>query len=199
MVSPAPATPTPPHPGPAPALPRLFLHTITGIGLFLLLIVVLSLCLRSELEGLGRVFVGRFGLPGLFIGTWLADALSVPVPPQVYLLTAHLSGLPPLPVLASVSTASVIAGHCGYHLARRLGTARLLAGPMGQARARALPLFSRYGVWAAALGGVLPIPFSWLCYASGLYQVPYGLFSLFTLLRVPRILFYYVLIQEGWG
>ena len=193
---PAPGDPgTPPPEG----LPRLLLHTIAAIALFLLSIIALSLLWRGELEALGRLFVARFGVRGMFLGTWLADALSVPVPPQFYLLTAHLGGARPGPALLWVSVASVLAGHSGYHLARRLGAVPLLRGRVALVRERALPLLLRRGTLTIVVASLSPVPFSWLCYAAGLCRLRYGLFTAFTLLRVPRILFYYLLIRLGWG
>ncbi|MBV9108396.1 MAG: hypothetical protein JO306_03190 [Gemmatimonadetes bacterium] len=54
-------------------------------------------------------------------------------------------------------------------------------------------------LWAVALGTLAPVPYSVLCYAAGLYRIPYMLFSAFTLLRVPRLLFFYLIIRTGWG
>ncbi|MCS6912358.1 MAG: VTT domain-containing protein [Myxococcales bacterium] len=178
--------------------PWLVLQTLGAIGLFLLGVGMLSVLFRAELEGLGRAFVARFGLLGMFVGTWLADALSLPLPPQFYLLAAHLSGARPAPVLVCVSLASVLGGHSGYHLAARLGVHTLLRGRLRRAQQRVAALFVRYGVRAVAVGSVLPVPFSVLCYAAACCRVPYGLFTLLTLLRIPRILFYYFLITLGW-
>ena len=61
------------------------------------------------------------------------------------------------------------------------------------------PLFAKYGYYAVAIGAMSPIPFSLLCYVAGLYKVPYRIYALLVLMRVPRLLVFYALIRLGWG
>jgi membrane protein YqaA with SNARE-associated domain len=135
----------------------------------------------------------------MFIGTFLADAFSFPIPPQFYLLTAVVSGGSPVVPIIVVSLASILGGHTGYRLARPLATHPLVHRLRHRSQERVDGLFRRYGYWAVAVGAIAPVPFPVLCWAAGLYHVSFPLFSLFTLLRVPRILFFYFLFRFGWG
>ncbi|WP_437275875.1 VTT domain-containing protein [Sorangium sp. So ce375] len=154
---------------------------------------------RDELDALGRGFVQRFGVAGMFVGTYLADAFSFPIPPQFYMLTAITAGGSQIAPLIAISAASLLAGCTGYRLASRLARLRLFAARIERTRPKIDRLFERYGYWAIAIGSVSPIPFSMLCYLSGLYRVPPRYFLTMVLFRVPRLLLFYALIRAGWS
>jgi uncharacterized membrane protein YdjX (TVP38/TMEM64 family) len=42
------------------------------------------------------------------------------------------------------------------------------------------------------------VPYSGLCYAAGLSRLPIKGFALITLIRIPRLVAYYYLIELGW-
>jgi membrane protein YqaA with SNARE-associated domain len=154
---------------------------------------------RGELDLIGRGFVARFGLLGMFAGVFLADALSFPVPPQFYMLAAITGGGSQAAAMAVICAASLLAGHTGYHLAESIARVRLLAARIDVFRPKVDRLFARHGAWAIAVGGLTPIPFSVLCYLSGLYRIPRRYFAALLLLRVPRLLVFYALIRLGWS
>jgi len=60
-------------------------------------------------------------------------------------------------------------------------------------------LIERYGAWALVIGSLTPVPYSFLCYLSGLNHVRYRLFAVVCLLRIPKIVVYYYLIVAGWN
>jgi membrane protein YqaA with SNARE-associated domain len=143
--------------------------------------------------------VEHFGIAGMFLGTFLADALSFPIPPQFYMLTAISAGEPQVPAMVAICAASMIAGYVGYHLADRLARVRLFARHIEASRAKVDRLIERHGYWAIVIGSITPIPFSTLCYLSGLYRVPKRYLAVLILTRVPRLLIFYVLIRAGFG
>lgn len=141
----------------------------------------------------------RFGLVGMFLGTFLADAFSFPIPPQFYMLTAISAGGPQVAPMIVISVASLVAGCTGYLLARHLARLRIIAARLERTRPRIDRLFERYGYWAIAVGSLTPVPFSMLCYLSGLYRIPPRYFVTLVLFRVPRLIVFYALIRLGWG
>ncbi|WP_437574647.1 YqaA family protein [Sorangium sp. So ce887] len=141
----------------------------------------------------------RFGLAGMFVGTYLADAFSFPIPPQFYMLTAISSGGSQVAPMITISAASLLAGYTGYRLAGHLARLRIFAARLERTRPRIDRLFDRYGYWAIAVGSLSPIPFSMLCYMSGLYRIPPRYFLTMVLFRVPRLLVFYALIRLGWS
>lgn len=177
----------------------------TGAQLVLSLVALFGLIAlagylaREQLDALGRAFVQHFGLAGMFVGTYLADAFSFPIPPQFYMLTAITAGVSHVAALATISVASLLAGYTGYRLAGRIARVRLFARRIEATRPRVDRLFERYGYWAIAIGSLTPVPFSVLCYLSGLYRIPPRYLPALLLFRVPRLILFYALIRLGWA
>lgn len=188
-------------PGPAPwrELLRYLVQLALGIGAFVGLVSAAAYFARPELESLGRAFVQRFGVAGMFLGTFLADAFSFPIPPQFYMLTAVSAGGSQLAAMVAICAASMSAGYVGYRLAGRLARVRLFARRIAASRAKVDRLVERYGYWAIVVGSITPIPFSVLCYLSGLYRIPARYLGLLIVTRIPRLLVFYALIRAGWG
>lgn len=174
---------------------RLGLQTLAAIALLGVVLFVLGATCRPEIERIGRFFVARFGFVGLAVGVLLADAFTFPVPPQAFMLASLAGGASPVITVAITCAASLVAGNIGYRLAGRFAEVRFFRARIDAARPRLDPLFQRYGVWAIAIGSLTPVPYSVLCYLAGIYRLPPRLFALLLLFRVPRILFFYVLIR----
>lgn len=154
---------------------------------------------RPQLRALGEAFVHRFGYPGMALGAFCADAFNFPIPPQFYMLTAVAGGAPQVPSVAVVCLASVLAANVAYKIAGSLARIPLVARRIEASRPRIDPLFAKYGYYAVAIGAMSPIPFSLLCYVAGLYRVPYRIYAVLVLMRVPRLLLFYALIRLGWS
>jgi membrane protein YqaA with SNARE-associated domain len=186
--------------GPLPAedLRGLALRVLGGLLLGATGLVLVARAFRAQLEAIGILFVHHFGVAGMFLGTLVADAFSFPVPPQFYLMTLVACGRPQLPGLVAICAATLVAGQCAYRLAgplMRIGPLRRL---VARSQPRVEPIFLRHGYRAMLLASLTPIPFSVLCYLSGIYRVPPGPFGVFLVLRVPRILIFYAAFRLGW-
>ena len=197
--------PQPPAPEGAPPrrsrwdLARTLAQLALSLGALVAVVALASYLARPQLDALGHAFVQRFGLPGMFAGVFLADALSFPIPPQFYMLTAITGGGSQVAAMATICAASVLAGLAGSRLAGHLAGVRLLARRIEGSRRRIDQLFERWGYWAIAVGSVSPIPFSMLCYVAGIYRMPPRLFAVLLVFRVPRLLVFYALIRFGWA
>ncbi len=154
---------------------------------------------RTEIRAFAVTWIAHTGYVGMFAGAFLSDSVMFPVPPQFYMLTAVAAGAPQIPSIAAVCLGSVAAANLVYPMSSRLAQIPFLRGRIEASRASIDPLFARYGYWAIAVGAVSPIPFSWLCYFAGMYRMPYRLYAIFVLFRIPRLLFFYALIRMGWG
>ncbi|MEW5849087.1 MAG: VTT domain-containing protein [Myxococcota bacterium] len=183
----------------APGGWRLVIGTVVSLLLLFLMVWGAATALRDEIQTLGRLFVEHFGVGGMFLGSFLADGVHFPIPPQFYMLTTVTSGREPVPALAAITIGSIVGGNVSYLIAGQLYRVRALHRFIDRARAKAEPMFARYGYWAVAIGSVTPFPYSTLCNAAGLCGMPYRLFAVLSLFRVPRILMFYLLIRLGWS
>lgn len=197
----------PAHAAPAAARPgldrrdlaRMLVQLALAMGALVALIALAGYLFRDSLNALGRAFVEHLGLPGMFVGVFLADAFSFPIPPQFYMLTAITSGMSQVAAMVTISVASLLAGFTGYTLAGRIARVRLFARRIEASKARVDHLFKRYGIWGIAVGSLTPIPFSVLCYLSGLYRIPRHLLIPLLLFRIPRLVLFYAIIRLGWS
>jgi len=154
---------------------------------------------RPEAEGAARRFVATFGIFGMALGTFLADGLQFPIPPQFYMLLAIASGASSVLSFAAISVASVLAGCLGYRLCSWASAWGWLARKTSEQRELLRAAFERYGYRAALLAMVLPIPYSLLCYLAGLARLPAKFLLLLSLYRVPKLLGFYLLVYWGWN
>ncbi|WP_050429931.1 YqaA family protein [Chondromyces crocatus] len=178
---------------------RAILQLVLSLVVLAGAVAAVGYLLRDELNALGGAFVKHFGIAGMFVGTFIADAFSFPIPPQFYMLTAITAGSSQVGAMAAICVASLLAGQTGYHLAGRIARVEFICRRIDLFRPKIDRLFERYGYWAIAVGSLTPIPFSVLCYLSGLYRIPPKLFTVLLLFRVPRLILFYALIRLGWA
>lgn len=179
---------------------RLVLQTLATVLVLLAFVSALAHLLKPELEALGRGFLERFGAFGLTLGTFLADGLHFPIPPQFYMLAGITAGWSAWTTLTAITAGSLVGGVVSHLIGRHLlWRLRFLRRIVDRSRKRFDWLFARYGYWAVAVGSLSPVPFSLLCNLSGLYRVPFRLFLILSLFRVPRVMLFYMLIRFGWA
>jgi membrane protein YqaA with SNARE-associated domain len=179
---------------------RFALQSLVAVVALLALVSTLARLFKPELQTLGEGFLERFGALGLSLGTFLADAFHFPIPPQFYMLASISGGWSPLESLAAIAAGSMMGGVISHLIGRHLlWRVRFLRRVVDRSRARVDWLFARYGYWAVAVGSVSPVPFSLLCNLSGLYRVPFRIFLVLSLFRIPRLLIFYTLIRLGWA
>ena len=201
-----PSEAAPPTSRTPPTPPGLGLETAKLVGQVVLPLVAVfafvslgAAWFRPELKALGIAFVSRFGYAGMAVGAFVSDAFMFPIPPQFYMLTAVAAGAPQVASVTVVCLSSVVAANVAYWVAGQVARIPFMGRRIERSRAKIDPLFARYGYYAVAVGALLPIPFSLLCYLAGLYRVPYRIYAVLVLLRVPRLLAFYVLIRLGWA
>lgn len=180
-------------------LVSVIVRFVAGLVIVLLVAGLLGYWARQPTQQLARLFVDRFGVAGMALGTFLADGLHFPVPPQFYMFTAIVSGESRATTLVAITFASLTAGFAGYALAARASRASWLASRLQRPRALLAGAFERYGYWAALVSSLLPLPYSVLCNLAGLNRLPRRFVALLALCRVPKLLGFYYLIRLGWG
>lgn len=176
----------------------LALRWLAGVLGLLVVMIGLASFFRAPLEHVGRVFVERFGYVGMGLGTFIADGFHFPIPPQFYMLLSVTSGGSELAAFGAITLGSLAGGLAGYKFSAHLAHVEWLAKRLEPSRAQAQHLFDRYGYVAAVMSTFLPIPYSVLCYLSGLNGLPHRVFLVLSLCRIPRLVFFFLVIRLGW-
>lgn len=165
------------------------------------LFVVLSLAgwaFRTPLSSFGGGFVERFGLYGIVLGSFLADSFHFPIPPQFYLWTGIVGGQSRAVVVAAVLVGSELGGLAAFSLARMAGRSHFFDARIARARRLVKGYFERLGYRGLALVALLPVSYCLLSMAAGATRLPYRAYAVLAAMRVPRILFSYVVIVLAW-
>ncbi|MGM0556567.1 MAG: YqaA family protein [Myxococcota bacterium] len=182
-----------------PSLRRLAWQTFWVTVLLVAMVAGAGWLLRDPLTELAHWLVENLGLAGMFIGVFLADTFTFPIPPDVYIFIAVASGVDVVPALTTVAIASVIAGNVAYYIGPYVSEIPLLRKRIEHFRPRGEKLFAKYGVWAVAIASMTPVPFSVVCWMAGTYRMKYYGFAVATLMRIPRVVGYYWLYKMGWA
>lgn len=178
-----------------------FWAVVRFVASFAFLLVVVSLAgwlYRAELTRFGNWFVAHFGVLGMSLGSFLADAFHFPVPPQFYLFTGIAGGHSAPVVVLSVLVGSELGGLTAFALARSFGGVRFIRNRVRTSSAVLARWMQKRGYLGLALATLLPISFSILCIACGTMRLPYRAYGVLAIMRVPRILASYALIVLAW-
>jgi len=175
---------------------RLLAQTLIGLVALVVGLAALSYFFKPQMEALSRDFIGWSGLWGVGLGFFLPDGLSLPIPPDMFLVAGHLGGLGFWDMLAWASAGSVLGGTGGYLMIRALSRRPAVQAWLDVKLVKGKAFMDRYGLIALALAALTPIPYSvvcWACGATGVRLVP---FFLVSLLRIPRVALYLIVIEE---
>jgi len=188
---------SPAEPGEWNARRGIFRIVLSLVGFFVVM-ALLAKFFGPQLEAAGKMFVDRFGLVGIGISIFLADAFSMPPPPLFYIIIVATGTASHVVGMTVICAASIAAGNVGYHLASRLASRPFFRRRIDKTRARMDKMFARYGVWAFVIASFTPMPFSFMCYVAGMYRIRPWLFAFVCFTRIPRLLVMYWLVVAGW-
>jgi membrane protein YqaA with SNARE-associated domain len=165
-----------------------------GVIVMMVLIGALAMVAQEPVELASAWFVERFGLWGVFLGVLVVDTTVFTNEPLLFM--AWQGGLGFWSVFVVASIASVVAGPLGWLYGRVLGRSAWVQAAI---RRRRIDVFlHRYGFWAVTVAALTPIPFSLSTWASGASGVPLAPVLLGSLFRIPKTLFYFVVMVFGW-
>ncbi|AEC02508.1 YqaA family protein [Parasphaerochaeta coccoides] len=100
-------------------------------------------------------------------------------------------------VMMFMGLASAVGGYCGYWIGRLFDKVPFVRRMIDSIPDKVNRLAKRYGAWAVALSGLLPIPFSAICLLAGVLKVPHLSALTAMLTRIPRMGIYYLLFAAG--
>ncbi len=175
----------------------LGIKVLIGGLLFAVLVIGLGATFWEPLHALSREFVTHFGGPGIFLGFFIADGFSMPVPVDALNTFGLLGGMSFFEVVVWAGSGSLIGGVVGYFVGGWIRKFSWFKRFYGKRAAYIDRLVERYGAQALALTALTPLPFSFGCWACGALKMRFSLFFLVSLLRIPRVAGYLSLIYFG--
>jgi membrane protein YqaA with SNARE-associated domain len=175
---------------------RILIQTVIALIALIAGLAALSYFFKPQMEELSKLFIQKTGLWGVGLGFFLPDALTLPIPPDTFLVAGHLGGLKFWDMLIWASVGSVLGGTSGYLMIRALSRRPSVSAWLDPKLKTGREFMDRYGLIALALGALTPLPYSMICWACGAAGVRLVPFVLVSLLRIPRVALYLLLIEE---
>jgi membrane protein YqaA with SNARE-associated domain len=175
---------------------RLLLQTLGALLLLGALLGAASYLFKPEMESLSKALISQAGLWAVGLGFMIPDALTLPIPPDTFLVAGYLGGLDFWEMTLWGGVGSVLGGTLGYSMIRLLSKRPRVQAWLAPKMERGQALMDRYGLLALALAALTPLPYSVICWVCGATNVRAVPFVLVSLLRIPRVALYLVFIEQ---
>ena len=178
-------------------LGRILKTTVLGIALLIVAMIVVTYAFRNQILALGKDFVDLLGPVGVALGWFLPDALTLPIPADAIKMLAMTGGMDFWTIVIFAGGGSVIGGCIGFQIGRYVANWRSFKQFMDRRGGEVNRLMRRYGPLALMIAVLTPVPYSIACWGSGALNMRFKTFFLISLLRIPRVAFYLLLIDQG--
>jgi membrane protein YqaA with SNARE-associated domain len=172
----------------------------TALGLFILLLFsgACAWLLKDPFIRMGEVFLERFGLLGLFVGTIIADTSPLPLTHEPLTFIGITAGIPTPTLLLTIASASILSGPIGWTCGRVLVADTAFAEWLDRRYPGFMGMMRRNGLKAVAIAALLPIPFSLATWTAGMLRLPFHKVAAISLLRIVKVGFYFQILKLGW-
>lgn len=153
--------------------------------------------LKPQIEWVAHWIADNFGIHGLMFLTMLCDSFPSPVSPDLALVMIAQGPLKASGFLNAffIAIASVVGGHLAYWVGGYVVRNWYIRGASKEKWEKQTRRIQKWGALLVVLGAITPFPMSVTCIAAGFAKLPYGVFTLATLVRIPRILLSYALLS----
>ena len=175
---------------------RLLIQTILALVVLGALITIISMYFKEPVEAWSKSFIAVTGLWGVALGFMLPDALTLPIPPDTFLLAGYMGGLDFVPIAVSASLGSIIGGTLGFLMIRHFSESSWVQGKLAAKLEWGKSFMERYGTTALAIAALTPLPYSVICWACGATGMRIRTFLSVSLLRIPRVFAYLWFIEK---
>ncbi len=174
---------------------HLVKKAVIFISFFIIVFIILFVFLKPQMQTVAKWVTETLGYSGVFLYTFIVDMFIVPL--TVDIIFPFVSHYNTVPLLLTLSIASSLGGIGGYLIGRLLGHISIIKAFTSGFTQDGESLIKKYGVWAVVIAAITPIPFSTICWMSGMVKVPFLYVALASLARFPRMIIYYAAVKAG--
>ncbi len=148
---------------------------------------------HDEIKSWAGIFVEDYGMPALFLLTWIADTTFQPIPPDIFVFGSTFGGADIWRASVVAGVASACGGTSGYFIGRCIGPLRFRRLFGNKLLITGRKIFHKYGIYAITVAALTPLPYSGTCWIAGIYKM--SPIAVFLTSMIGRILRYIVV---GW-
>jgi len=163
-----------------------------GFIIFLIVVGTIffgALFLYNQIKSSGESIISTFGFFGLIFVVMILDIVVQPIPPDIIVFGAGLSGESVFYPALLTGVGSLLGATVAFFLGKKFGPDEFIKWFGERKFQQGEKLIKKWGGWAVAVGALTPVPYSAICWVSGILQMNYKKFiviSAFT--RIPRFL-----------
>jgi membrane protein YqaA with SNARE-associated domain len=168
----------------------------------LLLIASAAFCawaFHEEVEHYGQLFIDKYGLLGIAIGTLICDTSPIPLTNEPLALIALGANIPFWHIVVTMSIASHCGAPLGYLCGYFLGKQNWFQKLVQNKHPDLMDKGKEYAVRAVALGALLPIPYAITTWVAGAVQADFKMVVLAGSLRWIKNTISVSLVIGGWA
>ena len=146
------------------------LKVLVGLLLLNLVGACCAWLFREEVEYIGTLFIERYGLWGIALGTLICDTSPLPLTNEPLALISLGAGIPFWTLIATMSCASHSAAPIGYTCGYILGRQPWITNWIQKKYPEAMDNGKKYATRAVVLGALLPIPYALTTWSAGMMK-----------------------------
>ena len=99
---------------------KLLLQTLGTLVVLGVILTIISTTFREPVEAWSQTFIEHTGFWGVGLGFMLPDALTLPIPPDAFLMAGYMGGLDFYSIALSASIGSIVGGTLGFLMIRKV-------------------------------------------------------------------------------
>ena len=161
-----------------------------GFWIFIVFVFILGIMYFTVLEQSVNFLVNRYGIFGMFFGSFILDLLVQPIGPDLILIFGVFAGINPYVVLISSVLGSYLSLITAYYVGKKIGGAGIekIVGKRTYEKIQNSP---NYGKWILFFGSISPIPY--VPYLAGMWRLSFK--EVLIIILIPRTIRFIVV----WG
>lgn len=165
--------------------------------LVFLIFVLIGFHFEEKINQYSFVVFNQLGINGIFAGVYTLDLLISPFPSDLFLFVVAKSQLATewIWIVPFMGVFSSLGGITAAFLGRQISSFPGFFRHFHKMIEKYRSYFHKYGVWAIAISAITPLPFNIFCWIAGFTRLSMKSLILLSLLRIPRFLIIYALIE----
>lgn len=153
--------------------------------IFLIIVLMISLLFViffPQFKQTSTLLISQYGLIAFLFVMIIMDILVHPIPPDIIIFGLVFSGADFITIALIGGIGSTIAANFDYWVGRVIGDKGFKKWFGKKHLKKGKDLFDKYGVWALIIGAFSPVPYSAVCWTSGIYNMRFIPFFITTLI-----------------
>lgn len=167
------------------------------VGL-VILSFILSWLFRDWLTEVGHYLIGAYGARGVFTSVFFIDWTPIPTSSEPIYMLGISSGMDLTELFVSSCAGGVVAA-LGCYASGAVLERTTSIGDWTRARYPGMVQWvSEKGFKGLALAAIVPLPFSPMMWIAGVIGMPLEQVVVISLLRIPKTIFYLLILMAAW-